>query len=119
MHQGEIDTHKDAGTEVWVYDLATKARTATFPIPNPLVSFVRQSGGLDPDATLDRFATWLLGAVLPHTGADRILVTQDDAPVLVISASVPPAVTVHDAGTGALVRDVAEVGIASSLLYAP
>jgi hypothetical protein len=28
-------------------------------------------------------------------------------------------VTVHDAGTGAMVRDIAEVGIASSLLYAP
>jgi methylamine dehydrogenase heavy chain len=119
MHQGGVDTHKDAGTEVWVYDLATKARTATFPIPNPLVSFVRQSGGLDPESTLDGFAAWLLEAVLPHTGADRILVTQGDAPVLLISASIPPTVTVHDAGTGAMVRDIAEVGIASSLLYAP
>ena len=74
---------------------------------------------LSTNSTLDGFAAWLLEAVLPHTGADRILVTQDDAPVLIISASIPPTVTVHDAGTGVLVRDVAEVGIASSLLYAP
>jgi len=119
MHQGGVDTHKDAGTEVWVYDLASKTRTARFPIPNPLVSFVRQSGGLDPDSTTHGFALWMLEKMLPHTGADRLLVTQDEAPVLIISASVPPTVTVHDAETGAFVRDVAEVGIASSLLYAP
>src|SRR3569833_3187583 len=26
MHQGELDTHKDPGREVWVYDLAKRAR---------------------------------------------------------------------------------------------
>jgi methylamine dehydrogenase heavy chain len=26
MHQGGIDTHKDPGNEVWVYDLATRKR---------------------------------------------------------------------------------------------
>lgn len=119
MHQGGVDTHKEAGTEVWVYDLASKTRTATFPVPNPLVSTVRQYGGLDPDGTVDGMIAWLLERVLPNTGAERILVTQDDAPVLIISASMPPTVTVHDAATGAFVRDVNEPGIASSLLYAP
>jgi len=57
--------------------------------------------------------------VLPNPGVDRILVTQDDHPVLIASASVPPAVTVHDALTGAIVREISEPGLAGSLLFAP
>ena len=70
MHQGGPDSHKDAGTEVWVYDLAKKTRVQRFP-------------------------------------------------VLIESASIPPAVTVHDAMTGAVVREIPEVGLASSLLFTP
>jgi methylamine dehydrogenase heavy chain len=35
MHQGPIDTHKDPGVEVWVYDLARKARTQRITMKNP------------------------------------------------------------------------------------
>ena len=50
--------------------------------------------------------------------SERILVTQDAHPVLVASASLPPTVTVHDALTGAVLREVSEPGIAASLLVA-
>ena len=40
MHQGGPDTHKEPGTEVWVYDLATRKRVQRMPMLNPLVSFV-------------------------------------------------------------------------------
>jgi len=32
---------------------------------------------------------------------------------------VPPAVTIHDASTGALLREVAEPGLSGSVLVAP
>jgi methylamine dehydrogenase heavy chain len=35
MHQGPVDTHKDPGMEVWVYDLARKVRTQRITMKNP------------------------------------------------------------------------------------
>ena len=34
VHQGEIDTHKDPGTEVWVYDIDAKARVQRIELAN-------------------------------------------------------------------------------------
>ncbi len=113
MHQGGPDTHKEPGTEVWVFDLATHRRVLRIAVLNPLQSFIALQGGLGG------FSRWLLGKVLPNPGVDRILVTQDEHPVLVASASLPPTVTVHDAMTGAVLREVSEPGLAGSLLFAP
>ena len=113
MHQGGPDTHKAPGSEVWVFDLATRRRVQRIPVLNPLVSFIGQQAGSG------RFTRWLLAAVLPNTGVERILVTQDEHPVLVASASLPPTVTVHDAMTGAVLREVSEPGLAGSLLFTP
>ncbi len=113
MHQGGPDTHKEPGSEVWVYDLATRRRVQRIPVLNPLVSFIGQQAGSG------RFTRWLLTRVLPNTGVERILVTQDEHPVLVASASLPPTVTIHDAMTGAVLREVSEPGLAGSLLFAP
>jgi len=46
-------------------------------------------------------------------------VTQDDHPFLVVSGSLPPTLTIHDAMSGAVVREVSEPGIAGSLLFTP
>ncbi len=113
MHQGGPDTHKAPGSEVWVFDLATHRRVQRIPVLSPLVSFIGQQAGSG------RFTRWLLAAVLPNTGVERILVTQDEHPVLVASASLPPTVTVHDAMTGAVLREVSEPGLAGSLLFTP
>jgi methylamine dehydrogenase heavy chain len=113
MHRGEPDTHKDPGTEVWIYDLGTRRRIGRIPLENPLVSFIGEQ------ASLGRFARWMLRRALPHTGVERILVTQDERPVLVASASMPPTLTVYDAMTGAVLREISEPGLAASLLFAP
>jgi len=34
MHQGSVDTHKDPGKEVWVYDVARKARVQKIALKN-------------------------------------------------------------------------------------
>ena len=119
MHQGGPDTHKEAGTEVWVYDLATRRRVQRIPVPNPLAGFVGQQLAASGRGRMARFTGWFLPKVLPNPGVERILVTQDDHPVLVMSASLPPTLTIHDAMTGAVVRQVSEPGLAASLLFAP
>jgi methylamine dehydrogenase heavy chain len=119
MHQGGVDTHKDAGTEVWVYDLATRKRVQRIPVRNPFLSFLGDQMGLEKRGRSGRFAAWLLERTLPNPGVDRILVTQDERPLLVASASIPPTLTIHDAMSGAVVREVSEPGLAASLLFAP
>jgi hypothetical protein len=62
-----------------------------------------------------------LGAqkALPNTGVDGIAVTQDAHPVLLAAGMMPPTVTVHDALSGAVLREVSEVGLALTLLTTP
>jgi methylamine dehydrogenase heavy chain len=119
VHQGGPDTHKQPGTEVWVYDLATRKRVQRIAMVNPLVSFIGQQASLHRDRTSGRFGRWFLGRVMPNPGVERILVTQDASPVLVASASMPPTMTIHDAMTGAVLREVSEPGIAGALLATP
>jgi methylamine dehydrogenase heavy chain len=38
MHQGPRSTHKDPGMEIWVFDLATKARVQRITVKNPVTS---------------------------------------------------------------------------------
>ncbi len=119
VHQGAVDTHKDPGTEVWVYDIGSRKRIQRIAVRNPVASFVAEQLEQTRRHGMARFTGWLLPKLMPNPGVERILVTQDDHPVLVTSASLPPAVTIHDAMTGAVVRDIAEPGLAGSLLYAP
>jgi len=119
MHQGGPDTHKDAGTEIWVYDLGTHRRVQRIPVVNPLAGFVGEQLAQSGRRRAARFTDWLLPKVLPNPGVERILVTQDEHPVLVSSASIPPTLTIHDAITGAVVRHISEPGLAGSLLFTP
>jgi methylamine dehydrogenase heavy chain len=115
VHQGPKDTHKEAGREVWVYDLATRARVGRIELGNPLAALVRQQAGIEHGGA----ASWLLDALLPNPGVGQILVTQDESPVLVAVGQGPTSVLVHDARSGQLLREIGEAGIASTLLYAP
>ena len=115
VHQGGPDSHKEAGHEIWVYDLASRRRVLRIPVVNPVASFLAQQGGV----ARGTFRRWLLDHALPNTGVDGIAVTQDEHPVLLAAGTIPPTVTVHDATTGAVVREVPEVGLALSLLGTP
>jgi methylamine dehydrogenase heavy chain len=119
MHQGPPDTHKEPGTEVWVYDLAGRRRVQRIAVANPVASFVRQQIAQAGRERTGRLTGWLLERLFGNPGVERILVTQDDHPVLVASASLPPTLTIHDAMTGAVLREISEPGLAASLLFAP
>jgi methylamine dehydrogenase heavy chain len=119
MHRGGPDTHKEPGKEVWVFDLKTHRRLQRIELENPLAGALQGPLGLT-DATLGgRITLWLLRALLPNPGADRILVTQDEAPVLLSATTFPSTLAVHDARSGAFLRDVTEVGVAGGLIAAP
>jgi len=38
MHEGGVDSHKDPGSEIWVYDLASRERTQRILLQTPLTS---------------------------------------------------------------------------------
>ena len=115
VHQGGADTHKEAGTEIWVYDIAARKRLLRIPVVSPVASFVGQQAGLDRTST----SRWMLDRTLPNTGVNAIAVTQDDKPILLAAGMMPPTVTVHDATTGDVLKEISEVGLALSLLSVP
>jgi len=115
VHQGPKDTHKERGREVWVYDLASHQRVQQIELGNPLAALVRQQAGVEHGGAV----SWLLDALLPNPGAGMIFVTQDESPLLLAAGEGPGGVLVHDARSGALLREIGEAGIASTLFFAP
>ena len=112
MHQGGADSHKQSGTEVWIYDLAKRERSGRFALRSPAAAIVRQQAKLTPGGALD----WILERTLPNEGVERIAVTQDASPQLFTATQFPPATAIYDATSGAYLRDVPEVGLATNLV---
>jgi len=112
MHQGGTDSHKDPGTEVWVYDIAQHARVQRIALRNPAAAFVLEQVKEKPGGLAD----WLLQRALPNRGIERIAVTPGDSPQLVGATQFPPTLAVYDATSGDHLRDVHEVGIATNLV---
>ncbi len=115
VHQGEAGSHKDAGPEIWVYDLAARERTARIEVTNLMVAFLRPRIGVEAGGVVD----WLLQTLLPSPGADTLAVTRDDAPLLLAGQRESGAVAVYDATTGEHLRDLEETGIGGGLLVVP
>jgi hypothetical protein len=115
MHQGGVDTHKAPGTQVFVYDVDKRERVERIELRNPTASFVLEQLAMPPGGAID----WLLQRAVPNQGVARIAVTQDDAPVLLAATAFPATLAVYDARSGAYLRDVSEVGIATNYVAAP
>lgn len=115
MNQATSGTHKEPGKEVWVFDLAKRERVQRIPLRSPVATLVAEQAKVAPGGTAD----WLLHAVLPNDGLERIAVTQDGAPLLFAASGFPSTLAVYDATTGDHLRDVKEIGIATSLLQLP
>lgn len=102
VHRGEADTHKAAGTEVWVYDLAARERIQRIQLRNPSFTFMGSPVLLGNDWS----NAFLLDHVVPQLGIDHISVTQDDEALLVTAAVYTGALCVFDARSGRLLRRV-------------
>ncbi len=119
VHQGGTDTHKQAGTEIWVFDLAARGRLRRIAARNPTAGFLEGQLGLGGSGMGARLGRWLLGAIVPNPGVDRIVVTPGAAPRLVTLSAFPALLSVHDAETGEFLRDIREAGVAGSLMGTP
>jgi methylamine dehydrogenase heavy chain len=115
VHQGEKDSHKDGGTEAWVYDLAKREKVRTVPVPNLRAAYLRGMFEIDPGGWVD----WLLTKAIPSEGVQSVVVTQDDAPLLYFAEGGAPVLGVSDARTGATLREIADTGIAIGLVVLP
>ncbi len=115
VHKSGPGSHKEPGTEVWVWDAATHEKVATFSMPNVLIPFIRPQLGIEAGGFVD----WLLKALLPNLGVHSIVVTQDDQPLLFVRHADLGAVGVLDAMSGEHLRDLEEVGLSGVLLVVP
>jgi methylamine dehydrogenase heavy chain len=101
MHRGGPHSHKQGGTEIWIYDLASHERLQRIELRGPGFSYlgvpIRAEGFTG--WLIDKLADWTLG-MAPDIAVDAIAVTQDAAPRLVTVGAVSGAVASYDALTG-------------------
>jgi len=122
VHRGGPGTHKAAGSEVWVYDLTRHVRTRRFEVSNLSVAFLKgyledrvgMRGGVLENAVV-RVAGWFV----PNLGADNMVVTQDESPVLILGNTDVGALAVFDALSGEHMRDVNFTGVVGGRLVLP
>jgi len=121
MHQGEPDSHKAPGTELWVYDLARRARVQRIPARHPGFELIGESPafGRNWPAPFDGLYDWLLDHVAPHPGIDRVVVTQDAQPLLATSTERGGSLAVYDGLTGEFLRRVGSGSLSPSGIAAP
>jgi len=108
VHQGGADTHKEGGSEVWVYDLATHERVQRIELANTGLTVMGMSleFGRDWPWPFDGLYGFLLDHVLPVFPVEYIAVTQDAEPILVTATSFSGSLGVYDAVRGELLRRV-------------
>ena len=114
VHHGGPGSHKEGGTQVWVYDLAAQQRVQQIAVGNLVGSFAAARMGIHGGV-----GAWLVEHVVPSVGADSIAVTQDADPRLLMVTRQAGTVGVYDARSGAWLRDIEDVGLAPGVLLAP
>ncbi len=115
MHQGGAGSHKQAGPEIWVFDVTEKKRVARFEPPNLTAAFLSGMMRLEPGSFVESLMSW----ILPSDGVHTIVVSQDDAPLLFARNAQLGAVAVMDATTGETLRILTEAGLAGPTLRVP
>lgn len=115
VHKGGPGSHKDAGSEIWTYDLDARERLGTIRVPSLLPAFLRPIIGLEAGSLSDR----MLGLVLPNLGAHSIVVTQDDEPLMFVRHDEVGAIGIVDLTSEEHVGDIEESGISGGLMTIP
>jgi methylamine dehydrogenase heavy chain len=107
MHQGGAGTHKDAGPELWRFDLADGARSGRISVPNLAADFLGPLLEVEPDSLADTVLRW----VVPNPGVHSIVISQDKDPVLFVRNAEMGVVGVIDPNTGEHLRSLTEAGL--------
>ncbi len=121
MHQGGVDTAKDPGSEVWVYDLDTRARIQRIELRHPGFAILTASLSFGESWIwpFNRLSDWLLDYVIPSPGLEHIQVTQDDEPLLITGTQFGGSLAVYDALSGRFLHRVAAGNISTHALQVP
>jgi methylamine dehydrogenase heavy chain len=121
MHQGGPDTHKQSGTEVWVYELATHRRVQRIALQH--LGFTYLGYPIDPgDASWAWIFHWAMNRLMravPDLGIDAIAVTQDDQPRLLTVGAFSGGLVNYDALSGEFLSRIFTGNITSGVLRAP
>lgn len=115
VHQGGPDGHKEPGSAVAVFDTAKRERVQTLAIGNLVAAFLASRMQLGEGT----WGAWILDAIVPNVGADRVAVTQDGAPRLILVSDEGGTVGVHDALSGVFLRNINDVGLFPGAISAP
>lgn len=120
VHRGGPDTHKEAGEEVWVYDVRQQNRRARIELRNPgltVYGFPLTKGVVLgwpfsslTEGLIDTFAP----ALVTH-----IQVTQDEQPRLITASQFSGSLGVYDGRSGDWIGRVQPTGWTTDLLLAP
>jgi methylamine dehydrogenase heavy chain len=120
MHQGGADSHKQPGSEVWVFDLETRERLQRIELVNP--GFTYLGVPIDGGDTWGWLVDWIGDRAMrasPELGIDAIAVTQDDAPRLVTTGTFSGALATYDALTGELLDRIFTGNMTNVVLQTP
>lgn len=121
VHQGPEHTHKEPGTELWIYDLGTRRRVERRALRHPGIAFLSETVefGRDWPWPLNGLWDWMLDHVVPNPGIHGVVVTRDAEPLLVTGSQMGGSLAVYDARSGALLRRVASGNFTTHVIQAP
>jgi methylamine dehydrogenase heavy chain len=119
VHQGPPDTHKEPGSELWVYDLAARRRVQRIELRSPGLTYlgVPLEFGQGWVWPLDRL--YELALSFAGLAPDQVAVTQDERPLLVTGADFSGSLGVYDALSGEFLRRVAPGNMTTLALQVP
>jgi len=107
MHEGGPGSHKDAGPEIWSFDLAERRRIGRIEPPSLSATFLGDTLGISTDSFSFTPLKWILPADTVHS----IAISQDAAPVLFMRNAELGAIGVVDPDGGQVVRIIGEAGL--------
>ena len=115
MHEGGPGSHKDAGPEIWSFDLAKRRRIDRIEPPSLSATFLGGMLGISTDS----FSFTLLKWILPADTVHSIAISQDAAPLLFMRNAELGAIGVVDPDGGRVVRILGEAGLFGPTLGIP
>jgi methylamine dehydrogenase heavy chain len=121
VHRGGVDTHKEPGTQLFVYDLATRERVQRIELVHPGYELMGEPVAFSGDWPwpFGGLADWLIYVVAPHPGISNLVVTAGPDPLIVTSSSLGGSLAVYDAESGAFLRRIASGSFTVTRLQAP
>jgi methylamine dehydrogenase heavy chain len=120
VHQGGPDTHKEPGTELWVYDLASRERIQRIELVHPGYELLGEAVSFgDWTWPFGGLADWLLYALAPHPGISNVLVTSGPDPWIVTGSMIGGSLAVYDARSGDFLKRVVSGNFTVTRLQAP